>query len=1301
MAPLKFGSPAMRHPYHIRLCCFAALLAGFASAAPMLPVYPLPADALGVWQSTRPEPLGGAPVLNEAVERLDHTLRVLHITARPQEEDSALLAYLSRGRNFRVAHLSATHGESAHSHIGSERGRELSILRASESLAGRGYDGAEQYFLTLDDHGDTRDLASALEYWGESRAVHELTAFVRWWRPHVIIARHSPSKRDGDGFERAIGRLAYMAYERAAFRSFKTDGVAPWAVSAYYVQSKDGLPGKPNFNPDVGKHDPTYGKTYEQIAVLGRSQQRSQGMSSIQRASPRLQLTLVEHRLGRDVRFGEDPFAVIPDGSAALTDELLPKTNNLARKVRLNASAAASRLDQRNELVLHLLPGLAAAKAAVPVPNRRIDYDFRQTADAFTRALHIATGADFELRCDSHHAVPGEMVTFTAHVFAKTAPLIKPRVTLLYLHRSNGIVDPRRYELQPDEPLKDDAINRGQSMQFSIELRVPENADFTTPDPESRLWHLPFGNEHQALGQWPVAVATLDYMAGFNIGDFASTISGAEEAPIKVSTGPVHIWAERGEQKREALKIVPPVSLAPQPQMLAIRPGDQGQHEITVRVKARKNVSGELSLRGAPRTWRIDPPQAKLDLEAERSRIVTFRIDMIGGLQRQLNLTAAFRVGTRDYAVEETVLSHRHIEPTHIYRAAVTTIKPVDVILPDVRVGYVEGAGDDVAAALRALGANLSFLDSRTLASGNLAEFDTIITGYRAYEGRDDLVEAAPRLLEYVSEGGAVVVLQDGDKLPRLNVGPAAFVYASEHRVTDEQAKVSMLLPEHPILSRPNLINASDFKGWVSERGRYFMANKRDAMYKGLISCGDPGQEALDGGLVAASIGKGHWAYCAYSLHTQIEAGLPGAWRLLANLAALGHAGPGSDAVAVTPLELRVPKPPPRSNPPVALTLVTDPPTPSVAEIAKPVSPPEQVAQVVPPEPEVVTPPVPVEPSKDPSIVAEKPVKDKPPVRVEPPKSVLPPEAFQVPDAEPAPALTAVVEDKPPVRIEPPKPVLPPEAFQVPDAEPAPALTAVVEDKPPPRIEPPEPVLPPEAFQVPDAEPAPPVALSKPEVVVDRPPPAVPEVTPRSNPEPVPEVNPADTTAQVAQITRPVEVVDSAPPTPVLPPDPPPPAVVPARKVTPPAPLPPAVPDTEWPDPIDPPPPPTEITAENVEYDFQNHSAIFTNNVQVIDDLVRLRCDRLVVESGSEGDPERIAAIGNVIITSEDRQARGGKAVYDIPKGRIVLYDEPVLEYGSNEIVGAREIVYDRIRGSFKTKGRVTIRLRQADLGSN
>jgi lipopolysaccharide transport protein LptA len=233
--------------------------------------------------------------------------------------------------------------------------------------------------------------------------------------------------------------------------------------------------------------------------------------------------------------------------------------------------------------------------------------------------------------------------------------------------------------------------------------------------------------------------------------------------------------------------------------------------------------------------------------------------------------------------------------------------------------------------------------------------------------------------------------------------------------------------------------------------------------------------------------------------------------------------------------------------------------------------------------------------------------------------------------------------------------------------------------------------LPPDAFAVPDAKPAPAVGeLPKPGVVVTRPPPTVPDLKrlPKIEPILVPQFSPIDTTADVAESPRPVSIIDTPPkPREVTRPI--------AEAKPPPKPLPPAMPDTDWPDPVDPPPPPTEITADNVEYDFQNHSAIFTNNVQVVDDLVRLRCDRLIVESSGDGDPERISAVGKVVITSEGRQARGGKAVYDIPRGRIVLYDEPVLEYGSNEIVGAREIVYDRIRGSFKTKGRVTIRLRQ------
>lgn len=227
-------------------------------------------------------------------------------------------------------------------------------------------------------------------------------------------------------------------------------------------------------------------------------------------------------------------------------------------------------------------------------------------------------------------------------------------------------------------------------------------------------------------------------------------------------------------------------------------------------------------------------------------------------------------------------LAYEHIQTHRIYRPAKVDVKLIDLQVAPVRVGYIRGSGDRVYEAIQQLGLEIEEVDERTLASGDLSKFDTIVVGIRAYQVRPDLVSNNRRLIDFAEKGGTLIVqYQLPQTYSQQNLAP--FPAQQGPRVVDENAPVKILQPTHPIFNFPNKITSADFEGWVQERNLYNFSTM-DPKYVGLLESHDAGEPENKGGLVVADIGKGKYIYCSYSLFRQLPAGVPGAYRLLANL---------------------------------------------------------------------------------------------------------------------------------------------------------------------------------------------------------------------------------------------------------------------------------------------------------------------------------------------------------------------------------------------------------------------------------
>jgi hypothetical protein len=343
---------------------------------------------------------------------------------------------------------------------------------------------------------------------------------------------------------------------------------------------------------------------------------------------------------------------------------------------------------------------------------------------------------------------------------------------------------------------------------------------------------------------------------------------------------------------RRPLIIVPPVSLSVAPAVAAMPQGDDRARPVTVTVTsaASSGVSGTLRL-NAPAGWRVEPEQLALQLTpANDTRSIVFAVTPPSSAASRETLRAEFAASGATYDRGYTIIQYPHIDPQPLYRAAEVRFTRVAVTVPqNLHVGYIEGAGDDGADALRQLGVRVDLLDATMLASGDLSRYDAIVAGIRAYEVRPDVVAHNARLLEYARNGGTFIVQYNKYELVDGGFMPFPATMSRPHgRVTDENAAVTLLEQSHPLLTFPNRITAADFEGWVQERGLYYL-NEWDERYSPLLSMADPGEAAQRGSLVAARVGQGWYVYTGLALFRQLPEGVPGAYRLLVNLVSLGR----------------------------------------------------------------------------------------------------------------------------------------------------------------------------------------------------------------------------------------------------------------------------------------------------------------------------------------------------------------------------------------------------------------------------
>jgi LmbE family N-acetylglucosaminyl deacetylase len=895
----------------------------------------------------------GAAGLGLALRRLQTTASVLHVGAHPDDEDSALIARLARTDGARVAYLSLNRGEGGQNRIGAELFDALGVIRTEELLQARRLDGGQQFFARTFDFGFTKTLREAQTRWDERAVLADMVRVIRTFRPLVVVSRWRGTTADGHGQHQFSGYLAPRAFRAAGdpaqFPEQIGEGLRPWQAKKFYVSANPNAAGANNAGDAVagvvrvdasvvrvetGDYDPLLGRSAYELAMEGRSQHKSQGETALElRGAQASGARLVETAPG--VPHSGAPERTLFDGidtslrgiarAAGLQDETLDRDLQAIQGDAATALEKFNALDPRTVLSA-LVAGLSHARAARRDLGRARDEAARAEADfllaqkerEFTEALRLAVGARVDALADAETVAPGDSVNVTVRAYVPAE--LKGRVKTL------GLRTTQKWSIEAADAPK------GAAGQQSSRERATGEAYFRVTVPQAAPPTQPYWLARERKGdmyEWDKDdPQTLPFAPPPLVGDVEIEVGG-ESIWIAQPVEYRYLDGVRGEVRREinvvpeldvriapALEIVPlGTSSLPQPLTIQLtnnmqQGGGAARHLGELSSVLLTPLGGWLPTRtvfkdvglkerGEHTTFQFTPRSSP------RALLPVLKPGAYQMLAEAVTLGAPAAEDSppprQSFTQQQRVIGYPHIQSHRVYTTAAATVRVLDLKVAPVSVGYVMGSGDEVPAAIERMGLKVTMLGEDDLATGTLSRFDTIVVGVRASQSRPDFVANHKRLIEFVERGGALIVQYQrpdyaAQKLPPF---PATMEARDAQggqqiaRVVDETAPVRVLVPAHPVFNFPNRITEDDWRGWVQERNLYNFITE-DARYTPLLESHDAGEPENSGGMVYARLGRGSYVYTSYAFFRQLPAGVPGAYRLFANLLSLPKAAAAS-----------------------------------------------------------------------------------------------------------------------------------------------------------------------------------------------------------------------------------------------------------------------------------------------------------------------------------------------------------------------------------------------------------------------
>lgn len=798
----------------------------------------------------------------KVVRPLDTIVSFMNTGAHPDDEFSALLAYLSLGKGVRTSSVIANRGEGGQNEIGNELGNGLGIVRSLELQGASKVTNIHlsQLSRELDDaiydFGFSKSPEETLEKWGEEVTYERLIREIREQRPDILY----PSFRDvpsQHGHHRAMNQLTVRAFRDAAdpavFPEQLAEGLSPWQPRKLYLP---GTKEEETLHFNIGTVDAVYGKTYPQLGEDSRYLHKSQGMG---RDLPVEDYYVSLYLADSVVNSGRERtiFDALPydfaDYGKGLSSKKWKKALPAYQRQLDRVVAAYPNKDNIVKQGRKALLETRALLKAVDKDRRQLPEDTRVDLmnrllvkeQQLQRASAVASDVQLTLQPKNMQLTRGAEtdVTFTVHnkgAYALTNVHVKPTV-------------PKGWEVTRVKKIA--RVKPGEKRQFSFRVKVAKDAAFFRPYDDA------------------VLRATVSY-----------SLKGVRIAEQVDPADPVAVLPDFGLQ------------LTPEKTMFNLEKNGESlsvQARVTNYVNGRND--GYIAV-NAPDGWRVAPERINVAFKKQGEQedvrfVLTPTADTTPGTYT-IDVTAHNAKGS-SFSTQVQPIQYDHIGRSYWLRDSQVTVEAFPLkMVEGLKVGYVDSGFDGVAEALKQAGMDVTLLSERDLASGDLSRYDTIVVGIRAYLSRDDLRAHNDRLLDYVKRGGHVVMQyhKPGDNWsPQLSPFPLQPGEPSiQWRVTDETAPVTILAPEHPVFHAPNAIAEADFDGWVQERGLYFPSSW-DKAYTPLLSMADPGEEPFTGGLLTANYGEGSYVYTSLVWYRQIQSQIPGGYRMFVNLISYPH----------------------------------------------------------------------------------------------------------------------------------------------------------------------------------------------------------------------------------------------------------------------------------------------------------------------------------------------------------------------------------------------------------------------------
>ncbi|MEJ1222443.1 PIG-L family deacetylase [Sediminicola sp. 1XM1-17] len=806
-----------------------------------------------------------------SVQKLNFLGTALYIAAHPDDENTRLISYLSNEVKARTAYLSMTRGDGGQNLIGTELRELLGVLRTEELLAARRIDGGEQFFTRANDFGYSKHPDETLEIWNKKAVLGDVVWAIRTLKPDVIINRfdhRSPGSTHGHHTSSAM--LSVEAFDLASDQSAYASQLSltdTWQPKRLFFNTSWWFYGsEENFRNadkskmlslDVGVYYPLMGLSNNEIASMASSQHLCQGFGRVSsRGSENEYIELLKGDLPKNkdnIFDGIDTSWSRVKGGKAIGELLYGVENNFNFK----------------DPSQHLPQLLAAYKLLQNISDEH--WKAIKTLE-LEEVIANVLGLYLEASSEETDAVPGSKITIDVEALKRSKADLK---------LNSVSITGNATSLSTNIPLKTNIKEN-----FKIDFKIPENTNYTSP-----YWLAKKGS----LGMYTVDDQELIGRAETPIPFMATFHMAIEGTPIALKRPVVHHYSkpDKGELY-EPFEVLPEITARINDKVIIF--SDSNSKDIPVQIRAgRDNVAGKISL-SVPPSWKVTPSEIDFSIAQKGDEnTVHFKVTP-PNKESEGEITPKVTIDKKVYSQELVIINYDHIPRQSVLLPASIKAVRLNIQKAGENIGYIMGAGDDVPKSLEQIGYKVFPIDLNEVQEGTLANYDAIVVGIRAYNVVDALRFKQRYLLDYVKNGGNLIIQyntsgRSGLDFPNLAPYPLT---VSRDRVTDENSPVTILANNHPLVNVPNQITENDFKGWVQERGLYF-PNEWGKEFTPILSMHDKGESATQGSLLVAPYGKGNYIYTGLSFFRELPEGVAGAYKLFANMLSLGKTNSNLD----------------------------------------------------------------------------------------------------------------------------------------------------------------------------------------------------------------------------------------------------------------------------------------------------------------------------------------------------------------------------------------------------------------------